>query len=51
MAAERYIGSDAQREARLGASILTHPLSARSKQCLDFEFGNSIEVRKAGTAL
>ena len=51
MAAERYIGSDLQREARLGACILTHPLLARSKQCLDFEFGNSIEVRKAGTAL
>ena len=51
MAAERYIGSDAQREARLGAFILMHPLMARSKHCLDCEFGNSIEVRKAGTAL
>ncbi|MEO7962787.1 MAG: helix-turn-helix domain-containing protein [Gemmatimonadaceae bacterium] len=45
MAAERFVRGYVQREAQLGAAILTHPVLARSTQALDFEFGDSVEIR------
>jgi AraC-like DNA-binding protein len=45
MAAERFVRGYVQREAHLGAATLTHPVLARSMQALDFEFGDSVEIR------
>ena len=49
MAAERYVRAYVQRKAELGASAPTNPLLARPMHGLDFEFGDSIEVRNFDT--
>lgn len=50
MAAARFARGYVQREAQLGSANLTHPVLARSNQALDFEFGDSVEIRLFGTA-
>ncbi len=41
---KRFIRFYAHREARLGSSLLIHPIPARSEHALDFEFGGPIEI-------
>jgi AraC-like DNA-binding protein len=47
-ATKRFIRSYAHREARLGPSLLIHPIPARSEHTLDFEFGGPIEIHTLG---
>src|ERR1022692_4129514 len=50
-ATARFVQFYLQRETRLGATTLIHPVPARAAHMLNFQFGGPVEVRLYGTEI